>query len=68
MTAARILRRLARKLAKPVALHLNDLQLRRSEEQFEHYQLMRGLLPHYEQHEKLRQVQLIGRRNQIRTW
>lgn len=68
MIAARILRRLVRKLAKPVALYLNDLQLRQSEEQFEHFQAMRGLLPQYERHEKLRQVQLIGRRNKIRTW
>lgn len=68
MTAARIARRLVRKIIKPAALWLNDLQLRQSEEQFEHLQLMRGALPQHEQHEKLRQVQLIGRRNAIRSW
>lgn len=66
--AARIARRLVRKLVKPAALWLNDRALRQSEAQFAHFQTMRGLLPHYEQHEKLRQVKLIGRRNQIRTW
>jgi len=67
-TVTRIARRLVRKIVKPAALWLNDCALRHSEEKFEDFQAMRGLLPHYEQQEKLRQVQLIGRRNHIRGW
>ena len=68
MTAARIARRLVRKLVKPAALWWNERALREAEDQADFYMyLHRAALPMSRNYQE-RAVQLVGRRNQIRTW
>jgi hypothetical protein len=68
MIAARIARRLVRKLVKPVALWWNERALREAEDQADFYMhLHRAALP-MSRNYKERAVQLVGRRNEIRTW
>lgn len=68
MIAARIARRLVRKLAKPAALWLTARALRRAEERAEYLMQVRRQIVPIEHAERLRAVQLVGRRNQIRAW
>jgi hypothetical protein len=66
--AARIARRLVRKLVKPVALWWTSQQLRRSEMLADHYHSLRVELVPLERREREQAVRLVGRRNQIRGW
>lgn len=68
MTAARIARRLVRKIAKPAALWWTARQLRRSEERADHFYTMRVQSVPMELAERKRQVALAARRRQISTW
>jgi hypothetical protein len=68
MIAARVARRLVRKIVKPAALWVTARALRRAEARAEHLmQLRRDIVP-VERRERERAVRLIGRRNQIRGW
>jgi len=66
--AARIARRLARKAVKPLALYLVDLQLRSSQAREADMIIARGVTVPLEREERKRQVELIARRNIIRSW
>jgi hypothetical protein len=68
MIAARIARRLVRKLAKPAALWLNARALREAEDQADFYMHLRQSVVPMERRQRERAVQLVGRRNQIRGW
>jgi len=67
-TVSRITSLVVRKLAKPAALWLADLQLAEAEAQAEHYMRLRGDLVGMERNMRERAVRLVGRRNQIRRW
>ena len=67
-TAARIARRLVRKLIKPFALWLADLQIAEAEAHAEHYAQLRGDLVGMEKDMRVHAVVLVARRNQIREW
>lgn len=64
----RIVRRLARKAVKPIALFLANRELRLSEERAEYLQQLRTSIAPVERRERERAVHLVGRRNQIRSW
>lgn len=64
----RILRRLARKLTKPLALRWNAWQLDKSKDDVSHFESVRVYLAHKEQQESLHQVRLLRRRNEIAGW
>lgn len=66
--AARIARRLVRKLIKPAALWLVELQLAEAEAHADHYHALRGDLVGMEKNMRVHAVVLAGRRNQIRNW
>jgi len=66
--AARIARRLVRKIVKPFALWLADLQVAEAEAHAEHYAQLRGDLVGMEKDMRVHAVVLIARRNQIRSW
>lgn len=68
MIAARIARRLVRKLVKPVALWWTARALREAEEQADFYMHLRSHIVDIEKRARVRTVQLVGRRNAIRTW
>jgi len=68
MTAARIARRLVRKIVKPAALWWNERALREAEDQADFYAHLRRSVPPLERNQRERAVQLIGRRNTIRSW
>ena len=68
IAAARIARRLVRKIVKPAALWLNALQLRDAEEDADFYKQMRDNLVVVEKKARVRAGRLVGRRNEIRTW
>jgi uncharacterized coiled-coil DUF342 family protein len=68
MTAARITRRLARKLLKPLALYLADLQVAEAQAQADHYKQLRRDLVGMERNMREHAVHLVGRRNQISGW
>lgn len=68
IAAARIVRRLARKLTKPVALRWTAWQLEKSKDDVSHFESVRVYLANKEQQEALRQVRLLRRRNQIAGW
>jgi hypothetical protein len=68
MIAARIARRLVRKLVKPVALWLAERALREAEDQADFYMHVRSNIIEFEKRARVRTVQLAGRRNQIRGW
>jgi hypothetical protein len=66
MIAARIARRLVRKITKPAALLLTDLKIRRAQARVAYFErLLCGLTPHDLKRDV---VDLIARRNQIRSW
>jgi hypothetical protein len=68
MIAARIACRLVRKIAKPVALWWNERALREAEDLADFYRYLRQSAAPMERHQRLRAVQLVGRRNAIRSW
>jgi hypothetical protein len=68
MTAARIARRLARKLVKPAALWLAGFQIAEAEAQADHYAQLRGDLVGMELDMRKHAVVLAERRNQIAGW
>lgn len=68
MIAARIARRLVRKIVKPAALWLANLQVAEAEAQAEHYQRLRRDLVGMERDMRVHAVRLVGRRNQIQGW
>lgn len=68
IAAARIVRRLARKLTKPVALRWTVWQLEKSKDDVSHFESVRVYLANKEQQEALRQVRLLRRRNEIAGW
>jgi len=68
MSAARIARRLVRKLVKPVALWWTGRALREAEDLVDFYAHLRRSVPPMERSQRERQVELIVRRNQIRGW
>lgn len=68
MTAARIARRLVRKIVKPMALWLADFQIAEAEAQAEHYMRLRADLVGMELDMRKHAVVLAARRNQISTW
>jgi hypothetical protein len=68
MIAARIARRLVRKLAKPAALWWTGQQLRRSEMLADHYHSLRNELVPLERQERVHAVRLVARRNRIHNW
>lgn len=65
MTAARILRRLARRVTKPVRLWLTECQLEKSRENVSYFESVRALLAQKEREEVERQAQLAARRMAI---
>jgi|GEM_PF-5273624 len=68
MIAARIARRLMRKLVKPVALWWNERALREAEDQADFYMHLSAHVVDIEKRARMRAVQLVGRRNTIRSW
>jgi len=64
----RVLRRLARKAVKPIALFLATRELRLSEERADYLMQLRTSIAPVERLERERTVHLVGRRNQIRSW
>lgn len=68
MIAARVARRLVRKIVKPAALWLNARRLAVAEERAEHLMHLRAHIVPLERAERVRAVQLVGKRNQIRAW
>ena len=68
MIAARIARRLVRKIVKPVVLWWTDRALREAEDQADFYMHLRQAAGPMERNQRERQVRLIGRRNQVRGW
>ena len=68
MTAARIARRMVRKLVKPIALKLAERSYDASEAEAQRLLAMREDIIALVTAERLRQVQMIMRRNQIAGW
>lgn len=68
MTAARIARRLVRKIVKPVVLWWTERALREAEDQADFYMHLRSSIVPIERRQRERAVQLVGRRNEIRSW
>jgi Holliday junction resolvase-like predicted endonuclease len=68
MIAARITRRLVRKLAKPAALWLTQRALRRAEARADYFLDLRNQVVPFELAERKRAVQLTARRNHIQGW
>ena len=68
MTAARIARRLVRKIVKPVALWWNERALREAEDLADFYMHLRRSIVPMERNERERAVRLLGRRNWVRSW
>jgi hypothetical protein len=66
--AARIARRLVRKIVKPVALWLADFKIAEAEAQADHYMQLRGDLVGMELDMRKHAVVLAARRNEIRNW
>lgn len=68
MIAARIARRLVRKIVKPLVLWWTDRALQEAEDLADFYMHLRQSVPPMERRQRERQVQLIGRRNEVRGW
>ena len=71
MIAARIARRLVRKIVKPAALLWTKHQLAQAEKRAEHFMNMRSQivpLELRELYERKRAVQLTAKRNRIQNW
>lgn len=68
IAAARIARRLVRKLAKPFALWLADLKVAEAEGQADHYMQLRRELVGMELDMRKHAVVMAERRNEIAGW
>jgi len=68
MIAARIARRLVRKIVKPAALLLVEAQLRSSEARVKRLTNPPLILVPVQRRARQRQIELIGRRNLVRGW
>ena len=68
MIAARIARRLVRKLIKPFALWWTAWQLKQSREDVDYFESFRALLAQKEQEQQIRQLLLTRQRNEIAGW
>ena len=68
IAAARIARRLVRKLIKPVALWWNTWQIKQSRDDVDYFESFRALLAQKEQEQHLRQVRLQRARREIAGW
>lgn len=68
MIAARIARRLVRKLAKPFLLWLTEAKQDVAEHEADRYMLMRADLVGMELDMRRRSIVLAERRNRIRNW
>lgn len=68
MIAARIARRLVRKIAKPAALWLTQRALRKAEARADYFLQLRNQVVPFELRERRRTVELTARRNQIQGW
>jgi hypothetical protein len=68
MTAARIARRLVRKIVKPFALYLAEVKQASAEAQADHYMELRRELVGMELDMRKHAVRMAERRNQISTW
>jgi hypothetical protein len=66
--AIRVVRRLVRKIVKPIALWLNARRLAAAEDRADYLMHLRADIVPLEKAERVRSVQLIGQRNQIRGW
>jgi hypothetical protein len=68
IAAARIARRLVRKLIKPAVLWWTERALHEAEDLADFYMYLRRSAGPMERRQRERAVQLVGRRNHIRTW
>jgi hypothetical protein len=68
MIAARIARRLVRKITKPLALWWTNYQLARCEYRADHFYVMRVQSIPMELAERKRQIALTAKRRQIEGW
>lgn len=68
MIAIRIARRLVRKAIKPVVLWWTDRALSEAEDLADFYTYLRRSAGPMARRQRERAVQLVGRRNEIRTW
>lgn len=68
MIAARITRRILRKLTKPIALWWTNRQLAQAEERAKYFMDMRSQVVPFELRERRRTVELTAKRNQIQQW
>lgn len=66
--AKSIVRRLAQKPLKPIALWWNQVKLASSQAREKGMLISRGVTVPLERYERQLQVELIARRNQIREW
>jgi len=64
----RVVRRLARKLLKPIALAWNAWQLAKSRDDVAYLESLRAQFARKEHNEALRQVRLMRSRNRIAAW
>jgi hypothetical protein len=67
-TIIHIARHLVRKIVKPVVLWWTDRALKEAEDQADFYMHLRRSIVPMERKQRERQVQLIGRRNEVRGW
>jgi hypothetical protein len=68
MITARIARRLVRKIVKPVVLWWTDRALKEAEDLEDFYMHLYRASGPMARRQRERTVQLIGRRNEIRSW
>jgi hypothetical protein len=68
MIAARIARRMVRKIVKPVVLWWTDRALKEAEDQADFYMHLRRSIVPMERKQRERAVELVGRRNWVRSW
>lgn len=68
MIAARLLRRLMRKITKPFALWWTLRQLDKTNQRADHFLNLRSEIVPMELRERRRAVQLTARRNHIQSW
>ena len=66
--AARIARRLVRKIVKPVVLWWTDRAIHEAKDRADFYMYLRRSAGPMERRQRERAVQLIGRRNEVRGW
>ncbi|MGZ3349145.1 MAG: hypothetical protein ACXU89_09395 [Xanthobacteraceae bacterium] len=68
MIAARITRRIVRKITKPMALWWTNRQLAQAEERANYFMDMRNQVVPFELHERRRTVELTAKLRQIENW